>query len=69
MNMLALEIEKIKNDNDSNYIDALVHFSQINNIEIELLAETIKNDFVLTSKLQVDAENLNFLKKGSKLPI
>ena len=48
MSFLHIEIEKIKQDNASNYIDALIHFSEIHNVDIELLAEYIKTDNVLT---------------------
>jgi len=34
-----------------------------------LIAEYIKKDTVLKSKIQVEAELLNILKKGARLPI
>lgn len=63
------DIEKLHNENDIDYIDAVVMWSEQNNIDIEILANYIKKDSMLRSKIQVEAQNLNFLKKGNSLPI
>ena len=51
------------------YIDAVVHWCEINEFEIEHAAEFIKKNTVMISKLQEEAENLNFIKKTTKLPV
>jgi hypothetical protein len=39
------------------------------NLEIETAAYWIKKDPVMKSKIQLEAENLNVLKRGARLPI
>lgn len=63
------EIEDLCKNNGMEYIDAVLHWCEENKIEIELIANLIKKDNVLKSKIRVEAENLNFLKKGARLPI
>ena len=62
------EIDKMCNNN-VDYIDAVVTWCERNNVDVEVLAGVIKKDPVIKSKLQADAENLNFLKGGAKLPL
>jgi len=50
-------------------IDAVVHWCEVNLIEIELVADLIKKNPLMTSKIQIEAENLNFLKKHARLPV
>jgi hypothetical protein len=40
-----------------------------NNIEVETAAVWIKKDNSLKSKVQAEAEELNILKRGARLPI
>lgn len=63
------EIEILCRDNNIEYIDAVVFWCQKNNLEIETAAYWIKKDPVMKSKIQVEAENLNILKRGARLPI
>lgn len=63
------EIEKICREKNVEYIDAIIHWCVRNNLEIEYAAEIIKKNAVLKSKLQIEAENLNFMKKTARLPI
>ena len=51
------------------YIDAVVDWCDRNKVEIEYVASFIKKDPVFKSKLQEEAENLNILKKGARLPL
>ena len=51
------------------YIDAVIAWCTKNSIEIETAADFIKKDSVLRSKIQVDAEELNILKRSARLPI
>lgn len=50
-------------------IDAVVHWCEVNSIELELVADLIKKDPLMTSRIQVEAENLNYLKKHARLPV
>jgi hypothetical protein len=63
------EIENLVQDKNIQYIDAIVHYSEKSGLEIEFLASIIKKDPVMKSKLQFEAENLNFMKKNARLPM
>ena len=63
------EIEKLCRDKNIEYIDAVVFWCEKNKLEIETAAYWIKQDPVMRSKIQLEAENLNVLKRGARLPI
>jgi ATP-dependent Clp protease ATP-binding subunit ClpA len=65
----SLEIEKIVVDENMNYIDAIVHYCEINKIEVDSITKLISKP--LKERLKYDAINLNFMKKTSraKLPL
>ena len=61
----AGEIEKLVIDNhDMNYIDAVVHFCEMNSIELDTVNKLISKP--LKEKLKYDAQRLNFMKRSSK---
>ena len=64
-----MEIEKIVVEEGFNYIDAIVHYCQENNIEVESVSKLISKP--LKERLKWDATRLNFMKATSKakLPI
>jgi hypothetical protein len=63
------DVRKLCNENNMEYIDAVVHWCDINNVEVEFAATLIKKDPMMKSMIQIEAENLNILKKTAKLPI
>jgi len=65
----AMEIEKIVANDELNYIDAILHYCEINNLEIESITKLISKP--LKERLKWDATRLNFMKRTSraKLPI
>ena len=65
----ALEIEKIVAEENCNYIDAICHYCEINNLEIESVSKLVSKP--LKERLKSDAIHLNFMKRISKakLPI
>lgn len=63
------EIEKLCKEKKIEYIDAVVFWCHKNNLEVETAAYWIRKDPVMKSKIQVEAENLNILKRGARLPI
>ena len=66
----AEEVESLVLENkDMNYIDAIVHFCDQNNIDVESVPKLISKP--LKEKIKCDAQELNFMKKTSraKLPI
>ncbi len=58
------EVEKIAHDNSMNYIDAIVHYCEKNEIEIESVAKLISKP--LKEKLKYDAQKLNYMKKTTR---
>ena len=65
----STDIRKLCSEKQMEYIDAVVHWCDINNVEIEFAATLIKKDPLMKSMIQMEAENLNILKKTAKLPI
>ncbi len=66
----AQEIESLVLHNENmNYIDAIVHFCDNNNIDVESVPKLIPKP--LKEKIKYEAQELNFLKRTSraKLPI
>ena len=66
----AQEIETlVLNNADMNYIDAIVHFCEQNNLDVESVPKLISKP--LKEKIKCDAQELNFMKKTSraKLPL
>ena len=51
------------------YMDAVVHYCEKNNVEIEAAASIIKNNIRIRSKIQSECEDLNYLPKRAKLPL
>lgn len=68
-NNFVEEIEFICKDKNIEYIDAVVMWCVKNNLEVETAAYWIKKDPSMKMKIQAEAENLNILKKGARLPI
>ena len=61
----AQEIESLVQTNeDMNYIDAIVHFCEKNNLDIESVPKLISKP--LKEKIKYEAMELNFLKKTSR---
>ena len=66
----AQEIEQlVLNQEDMNYIDAIVYFCDLNAIDLESVPKLISKP--LKEKLKYEASELNFLKRSSraKLPL
>lgn len=62
------EVEEFVLRTKESYLDAIVHLANKNGIEIETAASIVKSSMVLKSKLQAEAEELNYLPKKAKLP-
>ena len=61
---ISQEVEKIAFDNSMNYIDAIVHYCESNEIELESVPKLISKP--LKEKLKYDAQKLNYMKKTSR---
>lgn len=69
MDNFIQEIDKMVSEMGIDYIDAVVHFCERENIEIEVAAKIIKTNQRMKAQVQSDAETLNFLPKRAKLPV
>jgi len=63
------EIEKIVITKNIEFFDAVLYYCEVNNIEVETAASLVKQNSVLKAKIQIEAENLNLMKKSARLPI
>ena len=68
-NNFVEEIEELCKKKNLEYIDAVVLWCEKNKLEVETAAYWIRKDPVMRAKLQLEAENLNILKRGARLPI
>ena len=60
-------IEEMVIEKNVTYMDACLEYCKDNNVEPESLGRLVNK--ALKQKIQVEAENLNFLKKSSTLPL
>jgi hypothetical protein len=63
------DIERIHAKDKIDYMEAIVYYCEINNIEIEVAAQYIKKNALLKAKIQQEAEDLNFIEKTARLPL
>ena len=62
------QIELIVKQTGTNYMDAVIHYCEKFNVDIEVAASIIRNNPVLKTNIQLEAEDLNFLPKQARLP-
>lgn len=63
------EIEALVAEKNIEYIDAVIYYCNENDIELETAASLIKGSAKMKAKIQVEAENYNYLPKTGKLPL
>jgi hypothetical protein len=68
-NSFITEIDKLCSTKSIGIIDAVVLWCDKNSVDIELVAPLIKKDATMKARLQAEAEDLNILKKGARLPV
>jgi len=66
---LSSNVESLVSNYNLSYMDAVIHYCELANVEIEMAAQLIPNTSALYSKIELEAEGLNFLPKISRLPI
>ena len=64
---LNLTIEQLVKDKELSYIDAVLYHAQALEFEPEAMAKMLNQS--VKDKIEVEAQNLNMLKKTAKLPI
>jgi len=69
INRFSMDIEEMVYMKDIPYIDAVVMYCEENNFEPEMAGKLVSG--VLKSKIQIEAEELHYLKRANtaKLPI
>ena len=63
------EIDKLASGKGLTYFDAVMHYCEVHSIEMETAASLIKQSTVLKAKIQLEAENLNLVRRSGRLPI
>lgn len=63
------EIDHLVKSHDLSYMDAIIHYCEKHNMEIETAASIVKSNFRIKSALQVEGEDLRFLPRSARLPI
>lgn len=63
------EIERLVKTKNIEFFEAVLHYCEMNNIEVETAASLVKQNGALKAKIQYEAENLNLMKKTARLPI
>jgi Phage late-transcription coactivator len=66
---LARIIEDLVWEKDISYMDAILMHCENNKLEVETVAASIKLHPTLRAKIQLEAENLNFLQRTDRLPV
>ena len=66
---IVQEIQAIVAESTLTYMEATILYAERNNLEIEFVAEMIVKNDVIRSKIEEEAEELNFIKKKTRLPI
>lgn len=70
MSVVTITPEKIHHDianliaKGVPYIDALIHYAETNNIEIESIANIVKKSSILKEKVRAEAVELKMVKKN-----
>ena len=64
---LNLTIEQIVKDTELSYMEAVLDYAEKSEIEPEAMAKMLNQS--VKDKIEVEAQNLNMLKKTAKLPI
>lgn len=60
-------IERTVIDKRISYLDAVIWYCEKNELEIDVAAKLLNT--TIKSKLEVEAQDLNFLAKGARLPL
>ena len=63
----AQEIEDIVKNTHVNYIDAIVTYCEIENIELDTISKLVSKP--LKEKITLEAQNLNYIPKTGQLPV
>lgn len=62
INIISKEIEEMVWSLDLSYLDACVHWANLNNYEIETVIEVVKHNKALQSLIETEAKNLRLVR-------
>lgn len=62
-------VETLVKEKNISYLEAAILYCESNGIDVEQAAAVIGNNAPMVSKIELEAEELNFLKKTARLPI
>ena len=63
------ELDNLVKRSHLTYMDAVIHFCQKNDMDIEAAASMLKSNQRIRASIQCEGEELNFLAKTARLPI
>lgn len=66
---ICKDIEVIVSDKDISYMDAVILYAQEKDLEIEYVAGLAGKNAFIRSKIEEEAEFLNYIKRKARLPI
>lgn len=66
---LGHKIETFVKEHKCDYLDAIITYSELNNLELEAVAQIISKIPTIKLKLEIEAEELRFLKKTPRVPV
>ena len=64
---LNLTIEELVKDKELSYMEAVLHYAQISEIEPEAMAKMLNQS--VKDKIEVEAQELHLMKRTAKLPL
>jgi hypothetical protein len=56
-------------DKKLTYMEAVIHWCETNQLEMDVGAELVKKSSLLQSKIEEEAEQLHFIRKSNRLPV
>ncbi len=66
---VSKKIEKMAEEGNVGYIEAAVDYCERNGLEVEFVGELINQNPALKTKIEYEAETLNFIKRIDRLPL
>ena len=66
---ICRDIELMVLSKTINYMEAAILYAEENNLEIEFIANILSKNAAIRSKIEEEAEDLNYIKKRVRLPI
>ncbi|SRR6266581_5683759 len=63
------DIERLVKEDNLNHLDAIIHWSESKNIDLDYVATLVSKNSTLKSKLRSEAETLNHIPKSKRLQI